>query len=277
MDSSRREFLRNLSLGSAWLIAGGIQPLAAAEVFERRARVKLRLVLASDGHYGQKGTDYQGFFGTAVEQINAFHRKNRLDACIVNGDIIHDDARVMPDAKKALDSLKMPYYPARGNHDMVTADYWQQVWGKPLNYSFEVKGVAIVVGDTSNEKGEYLCPDLVWLKSELDKYKDMEHVFLVLHIPQAKWTPNGIDSPAFFKLIDATRNLRAVFHGHEHDRDGIFMPKDAPFFFDSHIGGNWGTAYRGFRVVELMDDGSLLTYIMNPKERYKEMRLEAAG
>jgi hypothetical protein len=36
-----------------------------------------------------------------------------------------------------------------------------------------------------------------------------------------------------------------------------------PFYFDAHIGGNWGTAYKGFRVVELMQDGSLATYMLN--------------
>jgi hypothetical protein len=44
-----------------------------------------------------------------------------------------------------------------------------------------------------------------------------------------------------------------------------------PYLFDSHIGGNWGTAYKGFRVVELMDDGSLVTYMMNPTERINEL------
>lgn len=275
MDSSRRDFLRNLALGSAWMVAGGIRPLAAEEIFERRDKLRLRIALASDGHYGQAGTDYEGFFRTAVDHINAFHRKNRLDAVIFNGDIVHDDPKVMPDARKALDRFIPPYFPSRGNHDKVTPETWQEIWGRPLDYSFELKEVGIVVADTSNEKGEYLSPNLTWLKSELEKHREKKHVFLVLHIPQAKWTPNGIDTPDFFKLVNSTPNLRAVFHGHEHDRDGIFMPKDIPFFFDSHIGGNWGTAYRGFRVVELMDDGSILTYIMNPEKRYKEMRLDA--
>ena len=44
-----------------------------------------------------------------------------------------------------------------------------------------------------------------------------------------------------------------------------------PYLFDSHIGGNWGTAYKGFRVVELMDDGSLITYMMNPTEKMNEL------
>ncbi|MEY3159885.1 MAG: hypothetical protein RLZZ49_1365, partial [Bacteroidota bacterium] len=37
--------------------------------------------------------------------------------------------------------------------------------------------------------------------------------------------------------------------------------------FDSHVGGNWGTAYRGYRIVELYKNGTMLTYIMNPTER----------
>jgi hypothetical protein len=63
-----------------------------------------------------------------------------------------------------------------------------------------------------------------------------------------------------------------VFHGHEHDQDGATMKGNVPFLFDAHIGGNWGTDYKGFRVVELMDDGSMITYMMNPGEKLNELR-----
>ena len=43
------------------------------------------------------------------------------------------------------------------------------------------------------------------------------------------------------------------------------------FLFDAHFGGNWGTAYKGFRVVEVMKDNSMVTYIMNPTEKMNEM------
>ena len=49
------------------------------------------------------------------------------------------------------------------------------------------------------------------------------------------------------------------------------MDGNIPFLFDSHIGGNWGTAYKGFRVVELMDDATMVTYMMNPVEKMAEL------
>ena len=48
------------------------------------------------------------------------------------------------------------------------------------------------------------------------------------------------------------------------------MKNQLPFIFDAHFGGDWGTPYRGFRVVELMKDNSLVTYIMNPSEKINE-------
>ena len=53
----------------------------------------------------------------------------------------------------------------------------------------------------------------------------------------------------------------------EKKRDGV------SFIFDAHFGGNWGTAYRGFRIVELYQDGNLLTYIMDPGKKINELSL----
>ena len=61
-------------------------------------------------------------------------------------------------------------------------------------------------------------------------------------------------------------NIKAVFHGHEHDQDGVMFRDKIPYIFDAHIGGNWGTVYKGFRVVEILNDNSLITYMMNPSQ-----------
>jgi len=260
-----------MSFASVFLLGGGIRNLSAAEVFELRKKVTLRFVVASDSHYGQPKTDFDGMIEKIIGQINSFHNSNPLDFCVINGDIIHNEKTLMPLAKKQIEKLTMPWYVTRGNHDMVSTDYWQEVWGTPVNHDVVIKKKGIILGDTSNEAGKYLSPDLVWLKQTLDKHQQHKQVFLFLHIPQAKWTANGIDTPAFFELIKQYPNLKAVFHGHEHDQDGVKMSNNIPFFFDSHIGGSWGTAYKGFRVVELMDDGSLVTYMMNPVEKMNEM------
>jgi hypothetical protein len=269
--SSRRSFIRNISFASAFLLSGKISDLTGAEVYRLRKKVKLRFVVASDAHYGQPKTEFDAMIDKITTQVNLFHKTNPLDFTVINGDIIHNEKPLMPLAKQKLDQLTMPYYVTRGNHDMVTEEEWKATWNTPLNHDVVVKKQAIILGDTSNEKGTYLSPDLVWLKQKLDEHKKKKHVFIFLHIPQAKWTVNGIDTPAFFELLKNYPNIKAVFHGHEHDQDGVKMSGNIPFFFDSHIGGSWGTAYKGFRVVELMDDDSLVTYMMNPVEKIGEM------
>ena len=253
------------------MLSGKISDLSGAEVYRLRKKVKLRFVVASDAHYGQPKTEFDAMIEKITAQVNAFHQNNPLDFTVINGDIIHNEKPLMPLAKQKIDRLTMPYYVTRGNHDMVSEDYWKEVWGMPVNHDVVVKKQAIILGDTSNEKGTYLAPDLVWLKQKLEEHKKKKQVFIFLHIPQAKWTANGIDTPAFFELLKNYPNIKAVFHGHEHDQDGVKMNGNIPFFFDSHIGGNWGTSYKGFRVVELMDDDTMVTYMMNPVEKLNEL------
>lgn len=267
MNSSRRHFIKNISFATALLVGGGIKFLTASEVHELKAAVKLRFAVASDGHYGQAKTQFDEFFSTITQQINGFHQQNRLDFCVINGDIIHDDKELLLKAKQKIDQLTMPYYVTRGNHDKVSPEHWESVWKTPLNHDVVIRKNAILLGDTSNEKGEYLSPDLKWLEEKLTAHRKLEHTFIFLHIPQAKWTANAIDTPAFFELLKKYPNVKAVFHGHEHDQDGVKMKDNIPYLFDTHFGGNWGTSYKGFRVVELLKDNSMLTYLMNPTEK----------
>ncbi len=271
-SESRRKFIQQISIASALLIGGRITDLSAEEVLGLKAKVKLRFVLASDFHYGQPGTAFDEMTDKVINQINLFNKSNRIDFCVLNGDIIHNEENLLPLVKKKTDNLQVPYYVVRGNHDMVTDELWNEVWKMPLNLSFEAKGSAFILADTSNIQGTYVSPDLQWLKEQLEQHKNKKNVFLILHIPQALWTNHAIDTPDFFELIHKYPNIRAGFHGHVHDQDGVFMAKKIPFLFDSHVGGNWGTPYRGFRVVELLNDGTLITYMMNPTEKQAELK-----
>lgn len=263
VENSRRSFIKQVSFASILLVNGKWSSVSASSLFDQKDKVLLRFVVASDAHYGQPNTAYQEMMDKVLDQINLFHQSNPLDAVVINGDIIHNESRFLPEAKQRLDRLTMPWYVTRGNHDMVSPESWNKTWGYPLNHQITVNGFPFLLLDSSNEKGEYLPPDLVWLKENLDGLKKQKQVFLFVHIPQAKWTKNAIDTPAFFTLLAKYPNIKAVFHGHEHDQDGMKMQGNIPFYFDAHIGGSWGTAYKGFRVVELMNDGSLATYMMN--------------
>ncbi len=269
---SRRSFIRNISFGSAFLLTGKMQSLSAAEVAYARKRSILRFAVASDIHYGQKTTPFELTTDTMIKQINRFHENSPLDFCVLNGDLIHNEKAFMPLVKQQTDKLKVPYFVSRGNHDQVSDAEWKAVWNVNLNHQHVIKQTPILIGDTSNENGDYLSADIPWFTQQLEAHKDSPHVFIFLHIPQAKWTKNAVDTPAFFTLIRQYPNVRAVFHGHEHDQDGVYMDGKLPFFFDSHVGGDWGLDYKGFRVVELLDDGTLITYMMNPVEKRNEWK-----
>jgi predicted phosphodiesterase len=271
-NSSRRSFLKNVSFATAFFAVGGYQKISANTVFENRSKVALRFVVASDAHYGQPNTPYDEMIEKITRQINSFHQESPLDFCVINGDIIHNEKHLLPLAKQKLDALDPVYYVTRGNHDMVTADYWQEVWGMPLNHMVEVKENAIILGDTSNEDGKYLSPDLNWLAKQLEANKQKDNVFLFLHIPQKAWTANAIDTPDFEALVNQYPNITAIFHGHEHDQDGVKLlgTRQTPCLFDAHMGGNWGTPYKGFRVVEVLNNLSWLSYMMNPTQKINE-------
>lgn len=145
MDS-RRQFIKNISFASAFLLTGKISNLSAAEVINYRHKVKLRFVVASDIHYGQPDTAYEQMLETATKHINLFHDQSPLDFCVMNGDLIHNDKSFMPLVKAKLDVLTMPYYVTRGNHDMVSSDYWDSIWGMPLNHDVLIKECHFVRG-----------------------------------------------------------------------------------------------------------------------------------
>ncbi len=54
---------------------------------------------------------------------------------------------------------------------MVNAEVWQNTWNMPVNHSFVVDKQVFLPATTANEKGEYLCPDLDWMRTQLEKYK----------------------------------------------------------------------------------------------------------
>jgi 3',5'-cyclic AMP phosphodiesterase CpdA len=270
MSISRRKFIKDISSASLLLWGGSVLNITAAEAKALTKKSTLRFVVASDGHYGQPGTEFDAFQQMLIKHVTDFHAASPLDLCVVNGDIIHDGKELLTPAKAFLDKLPVKYYVTKGNHDLVSDEHWKEVWGMPVNHDVVVNNSGLLFATTSNEKGEYLSPDLAWMQTALEKHSKRKNVFIFIHIPQAKWTKNGIETPAFFELIKKHKNVRAVFHGHEHDQDSVKMVDNVPYMFDSHIGGSWGTSYRGFRVVELLKDNSIVTYILNPTEKLNQ-------
>jgi len=261
---SRRGFLAALPLAglSATVLAG--QPRDAARpVSYRPKNAKLRFAITSDGHFGQPSTPYEMFHEQMMDWLNEEVEGKGLDFVIINGDLIHDEPKLLPEVKKYYQRLKVPFYVTQGNHDRVSESVWSKTWGYPSNHTFEKDGYAFLLGSTSNEQGEYLPPDPEWLRSSLQRYKNSEGIFVFLHISQKKWVQNGIDSPETLRLLEQSDKVIAVFHGHDHQQDNVMILNGVHYFWDGHLGGSWGLPYRGYRIVEIDDSGEAHTYQCN--------------
>lgn len=268
--ANRRSFIKSSVAG---LAIAGLSPvvttLAASNqdsIVKRNNKPKIRFAIASDGHYGQPGTDYKKDHQNIVRWLNESHEQNPLNFVIINGDLVHDRPDLLAELKREhYDQLKVPFYAIPGNHDHADAAIWKAVFGYEDNFSFEKNGVGFVLANTSNTKGEYVCPNNDFLKRELDKFKTLNVVFVVLHIPPHFWVPESpfVECPETIQLLHSYPNVKAVFHGHDHSLDSVFYTNKLPHFFDSHIGGNWGTAYRGYRIVEVDENNKISTYQVN--------------
>lgn len=246
-----------------------IASFAMSPAHDKRAvniQSKLRFAIASDGHYGQPDTPYAETHEHLVQWMKDEHGDQPLDFIIVNGDLVHDRPALLTEVKtQYFDRFPVPYYTIPGNHDHADTALWKSVFGYEDNYSFQKKDIGFILANTSNTKGTYVAPDNKFLERELTKMSTLPVVLVVLHIPPHMWVPENVfvDAPDTIALLHRFPNVKAVFHGHDHSLDSVFYTSKLPHFFDGHFGGNWGTNYKGYRIVEILDDNSIHTFQVN--------------
>ncbi len=211
----------------------------------------LRFAVASDGHLGEPSTTSDQFYTDLITALTNEHKSSPLQFIVINGDLVHEGNNgLLPKAKAYLDTLPVPYYVTRGNHDRVSVDTWQQLWGYGTNHVVERDDATLILLDTSNEAGDTLRGDDVWLRQALKTVRSTVPVFLFMHIPFIHNIQGTDICGNIVSVLADFPNVRAVFHGHDHTKDqGIFYQKSA-LLFDAHFGSSWGTAYRGYRIVE---------------------------
>lgn len=275
MKFSRRQFIGLTIKGAVILgVGSNLKKVFAEESeFPKKEDIQLRFILASDGHYGLAKTDYKKMHEDMLNWINA-EVENGLDFVFINGDLIHNNPKFLPEVKALWDRLKVPYYVSHGNHDRVSNEVWEKNWGMSVQYAFEKKEIPFLVLNTANEKGDYVMPDIDGAKAELEKLKSKKQMILIMHIPpmdvaNKKTKGHFGDFPEMLSLINSQPNLKTIFMGHDHDQDGVFEKDGRFYIFDSHIGSNWGTKYHGYRVVEVLKNGDIFTYQVNPSTASK--------
>ena len=258
----RRLFLQKISLLSSSLMAA---PYLSFGETKQSATPGLKFITASDGHWGQPNTDFETSHRNLIEAIG---KEEHVDFVVFNGDLIHDKPGLMPDVKKVYDTLKVPYYVARGNHDRVSPETWLRLWKQPEDFAFISKEKhGIILLNCSNEAGNYLCANVAYATSKLEEFRNLPQVFLFVHISQNSWTQHGVSCSELLDTIAAYPNVKATFHGHDHDVDGIMLHKKKPFLWSGHFGGNWGNPFPSYRVCEVAEDGkAIVTYLKTVKD-----------
>jgi len=273
--STRRKFLGTSIAGIAGLsLLPAINTFASENnIYNRQntKKLKLRFALASDLHYGQEGTDSDLNAANIVKWLSEDHAKNHLDMIIINGDLVNNRPDLLPVVKtKYFDKLPVPYYTIPGNHDFADAAVWKNVFGYEDKFTVDHGDIGFVFANTADTKGAYVCPDNTFIKTSLEAFKDKKIVFVILHIAPVQWLKSEVaiflDCPDTIELLHAYPNVKAVFHGHDHSLDGVRYTGKLPHFFDSHVGGSWGTEYKGYRIVEVDEDNAIYTYQVNASQ-----------
>jgi len=268
--TTRRKFLGKSIAGIT-----GLSLLPAINTFANEndnrnfnVKPKLRFALISDLHYGQPGTDFDLNAANVVKWLTEDHNKNHLDLIVFNGDLVHNRPDLLTELKsKYLDKFPVRYCTIPGNHDFADAAIWKGVFGYEDKFTLDFGDIAFVLANTADTKGVYVCPDNAFIKASLDKFAGKKIVFVILHIAPVQWLKTEANiftnCPETVSLLHAYPNVKAVFHGHDHSLDGVRYTDKLPHFFDSHTGGNWGTDYKGYRIVEVDENYKIATYQVN--------------
>lgn len=106
---NRRDFIEKAVKSIVFLGGGtllqGISKKRYASV--AAGNIRLRFAIASDGHYGQPGTEYDRFHDEMMNWLTKEHEHHPLACCVFNGDLIHDDTNLFAAVKK--NTTRCPY------------------------------------------------------------------------------------------------------------------------------------------------------------------------
>lgn len=157
------------------------------------------------------------------------------------GDLVHhggaaDEWRIFDEITGEM-RRRIPYYPARGNHDVSSEGYYEQrvtqpvLSGNKLYYSFEKENLHFVALDTQQDVGP-ASEEGRWLEADLAQARAAGK-FIVPFFHKAIFSvgPHAVESdvvalrPVLHSLF-RRHGVRLVFEGHDHIyyrtvRDGI--------------------------------------------------------
>jgi 3',5'-cyclic-AMP phosphodiesterase len=243
----------------------------------------LRLVQFSDPHlFGSADGTLRGVATLPALQAAISHADQHFparDAVLLTGDLVQEDAGGYARLRETFLASKEPVYCLPGNHDLPDAMV-ELLIGSP----FQIGGHAIhenwllVMLNTwqAGQAGGRLGPDQLRRLDELLTAHPQLHTLLCLHhhpiAMESRWLDQvGLEDAADFQAVIARQpQVRGVLWGHVHQAldqftNGVrymaspatctqFLPRSKDFALDRRP--------PGYRVLELMPDGSIATEVV---------------
>lgn len=254
-----------------------------------------RFVVIGDYHRGNVSTSSSHFVGVddrTGPRIDTYNQSQQdellldkiqkvkeepggIDFIHFTGDVVNGNVGVQPNIdfkNQILDVIGLPYSISYGNHDHLTDQQWFDVYGQHRDHAFTVGDYGFIILNSSDESGaRQVCRSEPFLKEKLQEYKNKKGVFFLSHVPRFAGgfrgdpitSPDnfGADSPECTEILDMLTNcdnLVCTIHGHFHEFNNILSYKGIPVIFGNHW-ASYGVNYRGVRIFEIYDDGSIYT------------------
>lgn len=253
--NNRRNFLRRVLVGGLGVSA--FSQGSANNVEPLRSK-GFSFVHLTDMHVKRKRLGHEGY-EACVNHVNRYF--NHAEFALMGGDLAFDgnytDKAEFADQielyKAVSDKLKMPYYNAIGNHDVlgwhsrrkVSSDdpdlgkklIMQKLGMSASYYSFNHKGWHFVVMDSifpveaqhgPGYKAAFGDTQLEWLRFDLGKNHEMPtvivtHIAAFCHITQMNGDPKSnalghmvVEDTVKFRQIIERHKVKAVLQGHSH-------------------------------------------------------------
>jgi 3',5'-cyclic-AMP phosphodiesterase len=243
----------------------------------------LRVIQFTDPHlYGSETETLRGI-ATLPAFLRTFEvaraRDWPVDAVLVTGDLVQDDAQGYRHFRPIFGALEVPVLCLPGNHDEPEA-MRRALRGKPFvtDGHLDLGAWRVVLLDSSvagSAKGRLSRPALAALDAALSS-ADGRHALICLHhhpvAMGSAWLDQvGLENAAeFFDVIDRHKNVRGILWGHVHQsydslRKNVrllatpstcaqFLPHADDFAVDARP--------PAYRTLELRPDGSILTEVV---------------
>ena len=262
--------MKRLLLGLTIMIASACHPFTPL-TFVQMSDTQIGFIDKSPGY-----AHSDSLMGAAVSAVNA------LDPAFifVTGDLVDNPEDSLQDAvyRARIAELKSPVYVLPGNHDYrgFTREKQAEYIARRGydRFSFRDRGCAFIGIDSNCIKDgaeEAEKEQWAWLERELSAAKGCRYTFVFLHCPVIR---ERMDEPEDYfnfsmekreRYIDLFKRagVDIVFAGHTHQEydsavEGIRFVTAGP------VGNALGHGTPGYNVVDVKEDGVVVTYVPTP-------------